>query len=216
MNFEVLNKVICLCAKRNSGKSVLLKYIVKANKCLFDKIFVICPSETINKFYSDIVPPENIFESYNSEWVEALMKKLTQINSKREKDEKINVLLILDDVCSDVNLHGGKDATSLKKIFTRGRHMNLTLIMTQQYIYHIPPIARSNCDYFLCGQMNKQSLDLLCNEFLMGNLSKKEFLDMFYNSTSNYGFLIINQNSIKNNDDLDEIYGVLRCPKEYL
>ena len=52
--------------------------------------------------------------------------------------------------------------------------MNITLLMTRQYIYHIPPICRSNCDYFLCGQMNKSALDLLCGEFLMGNLSKKE------------------------------------------
>ena len=60
MKLEILNRCLCLCAKRNSGKSVLLKYIVQANKGLFNLIFVICPSESINKFYSDIVP-KNIY-----------------------------------------------------------------------------------------------------------------------------------------------------------
>ena len=45
MKLDIINKCICLCAKRNSGKSVLLKYIVQANKHLFDSIFVICPSD---------------------------------------------------------------------------------------------------------------------------------------------------------------------------
>jgi hypothetical protein len=216
MKLEILNRCLCLCAKRNSGKSVLLKYIVQANKHLFDSIFVICPSESINKFYSDIVPKTHIFEEYSCEWVEALMKKMTEINSKKPKDQATKVLLILDDICSDANLHSGKDASSLKKIFTRGRHMNITLLMTQQYIYHIPPICRSNCDYFLCGQMNKSALDLLCGEFLMGNLSKKEFIDMYYESTNDYGFLMINNNSIKDNGDLDEIYGIIKTPEKFV
>ena len=68
MKLEILNRCLFLCAKRNSGKSVLLKYIVLAYKHLFDSIFVICPSESINKFYSDIVPKTHIFEEYSSEW----------------------------------------------------------------------------------------------------------------------------------------------------
>jgi len=216
MDFDILNKCICFCAKRNSGKSVLLKYIVKANAELFHTIFVICPSESINKFYSDIVPPENIFEEYQSEWINALMKKMTQINSKRPKDDPLKVLLIMDDICSDANLHSGKDAANLKKIFTRGRHMNITLLMTQQYIYHVPPICRTNCDYFLCGQMNKSSIDLLCGEFLMGNINKKDFIDMYHNATNDYGFLIINNNSIKNNNNLNELYGILKTPDKYV
>ncbi len=108
MKFDIFNKIVCLCAKRNSGKSVLLKYIVQANKNLFDSIFVICPSESINKFYSDIVPKTHIFEEYSSQWVE----KMTEINSKKPKEEATKVLLILDGVCSDANLHSGKDASS--------------------------------------------------------------------------------------------------------
>ena len=61
----------------------------------------------------------------------------------------------------------------------------------------------------------KSALELSCGEFLMGNLSKKEFIDMYYDSTSDYGFLMINNNSIKDNEDLDEIYGIIKTPENF-
>ena len=64
--------------------------------------------------------------------------------------------------------------------------------------------------------MNKSALDLLCGEFLMGNLSKKATIEMYYDSKSDYGFLIINNNSIKDNGDLDEIYGIIKTPEKFV
>ena len=54
-NFTILNKTVGLIAKRNSGKSCLLKYLVQAEIHKFNKVYVICPTEKINRFYSDIV-----------------------------------------------------------------------------------------------------------------------------------------------------------------
>ena len=39
---------------------------------------------------------------------------------------------------------------------------------------------------------------------------------MYYRATSNYGFLLINNNSTKSNNDLNSIYGVIKTPKEYI
>ena len=44
-DFTILNKTVLLCAKRNSGKSRLLRYLVLCEKNKFDKLFVICPTE---------------------------------------------------------------------------------------------------------------------------------------------------------------------------
>ena len=38
MDFEIKNKIICFCAKRNSGKSQLLRYLVNCSKDLFSNI----------------------------------------------------------------------------------------------------------------------------------------------------------------------------------
>jgi hypothetical protein len=64
MDFDIVNKTFCLAAKRNSGKSQLMRYIIMMSKHHFKKIFVICPTEQINRFYQGLVDEKNIFESY--------------------------------------------------------------------------------------------------------------------------------------------------------
>ena len=213
MELELKNKMICFVAKRNSGKSQLLRYFLLQSKNTFNKIFVICPTESINRFYSDIIPKENVFDSYSEEWVESLIKKMTDVNAGKSNKEKKFVLLILDDCCSDTNFHQSK---SLKKLFTRGRHIGIGIFITAQYVYHIPPICRNNCDYILVGQLNKQGVDLLMTEYQMGDVSKKDFLDLYHSNTSDYGFLVINNNSSSDNSNIETLYGSIKCPEKYI
>ena len=206
--FTIVNKITSLLAKRNSGKSCLLKYLVESEKHKFSKIYVICPTEKINRFYSDIVDDECIFDSYDEKWVNKLIDKMTQINSNKPAKERKNVLLILDDLVSDTNFH---QSPSFKKIIIRGRHINIAIILTFQYLNLIPPTARSNLDTLFVGQMNKQSIDLLTTEFLSGDIEKNEFIKMYNRCTRDYNFLVINNNSVKD-DDLNSIYGCIKAP----
>ena len=179
-NFTIVNKITSLLAKRNSGKSVLLKHLVESEKHKFSKIWVICPTEKINRFYSDIVDDECIFDSYDEKWVNKLIDKMTQINSNQPAKERKNVLLILDDLVSDTNFH---QSPSFKKIIIRGRHINIAIILTFQYLNLIPPTARSNLDTLFVGQMNKQSIDLLVSEFISGDIEKTEYIKMYNRCT---------------------------------
>ena len=97
MEFQIKNKIICFTAKRNSGKSQLLRYMVNCSRSEFHKIFVICPTETVNHFYKDLVPKQNIFSQYKEEWVEKLIDKMTELNSGKNDNEAKHILLILDD-----------------------------------------------------------------------------------------------------------------------
>jgi hypothetical protein len=213
MDFEIKNKIICFCAKRNSGKSQLLRYLVNCSKDLFSKIFVICPTETVNHFYKDLVPAQNIFSQYKEEWVESLIAKLTDINSgKNDRDAK-HILLILDDCCSDTKFHTSK---TLKLLATRGRHIKIAVMITCQYIYQIPPVIRNNCDYIYVGQMNQQGLKLLTDEFLMGSIDKKQFVDLYHSNTNDYNFLVINNNSTSDNNDIKQIYGRIKTPDNFI
>ena len=139
-NFSILNRTTALLAKRNSGKSCLLKYITNAEQHKFNKIYVICPTEKINHFYSDIVSDECIFDNYNETWVNKLIDKMTELNANKKPNERKNVLLILDDIVSDHNFH---QSPTLKKLFIRGRHINIAIILTFQYLNLIPPVARN-------------------------------------------------------------------------
>ena len=208
-NFTIVNKTCALLAKRNSGKSFLLKHLVEAEKHKFSKLYCICPTERINRFYSDLINnDECIFDTYNEGWVEKLIQKMTEINANKPTKERKNILLILDDVVADHNFH---QSPTLKKLFVRSRHINIAIILTFQYLNLIPPVARNNLDWLFVGQMNKQSIDLLTNEFISGDIDKTEFIKMYNRCTKDYNFLVINNTSVKD-DDLNSVYGCIRAP----
>ena len=137
------------------------------------------------------------------------MKRLIKLNGGKKDEECAHVLLVLDDCVSDVNFHTAK---CFERLFTRGRHIKISLIITTQYPYLIPPVARINTDFLLVGQMNKQGLKVMADEFLMGDIEPREFFKMYYNATNDYGFLIINNNSTKSNADLNSLYGTVKVP----
>ena len=212
IKLEIINKTISLVAKRNSGKSVLLKYLVKQKRNKFDKIFVVCPTEIVNNFYADIVDENCIFENWNEQWAEQLIKKMTDINKGKPEKERKQVLLILDDLVCDQNF---TNSNALKTLFVRSRHINIGIIFTTQYLYTVPPIVRNNCDYVLVGQMNQASKNILADEYLYGDLDKREFIKLYNRSTIDYNFLVINTSSVKD-DDLNQIYGTIKTPEGYL
>ena len=207
-DFTIVNKCCTFLAKRNSGKSVLAKYLIMNEIKKFNKIFLICPTEKINRHYSDILHNDCIFDKYEEKWVESLIHKMTEINSDKPKKDKKNILLILDDCVSDINFH---QSPSLKKLYVRGRHINISIILVLQYMNLCPPVCRVNSDYLFIGQLNRQSINLLCDEFQSGDISKEDFIKMYNRCTINYKFLVINNNSVKDNN-LNNIYGTIKCP----
>ena len=84
IEFEIVNKTICLTATRCSGKSQLLRYMILKNKKKFNTMFLVCPTEKITKFYDDIFKKENVFETYSDNWVEHLMSKMAKANEGKQ------------------------------------------------------------------------------------------------------------------------------------
>ena len=209
-DFTILNKTILLCSKRGSGKSRLLRYLVLCEKEKFDKLFIICPTECVNSFYEGITSKDCIFDEYNDDWVMKLINKMTEL--KTQKKNK-NVLIILDDCVADSDMHYQK---GLKILYARGRHINISVIVTTQYINSISPLMRSNSDYVFLGQQNKRSVDIISDEYLSGDIEKPEFIKLFNKSTRDYNFFVIYCNSVKNNDDLNSIYGSIKTPERYI
>ena len=212
IEISILNSTISVVAKRNSGKSCLIRYLVNSQKHLFQKIFVICPTEKINPFYNTITKDDCIFDQWNEAWIEELIESMTKINANKSTTERKHVLLILDDCMSDIDFNQSKN---IKKIYTRGRHFNLSIITTCQYMNSLPKICRSNCDIMITGQMNLSSIEMMASEYSC-NLEKKDFISLYNRCTKDYNFLVINNNSVKENDDLNSIYGQIKTPEHCL
>ena len=90
-----------ILGKPGSGKTSLLKFILKSDKLLFKKfdyIFIISPSPSEFKYL--FLPKTNITDILNWNWI---FNKINYIN-KYHKNEYINVLFIFDDMISDLKI----------------------------------------------------------------------------------------------------------------
>ena len=81
MDFDLTNKTVSFVAKRGSGKSVLIRYLITKYKHNFSKIILICPTERINHFFTKgddpLIDPRYCFDEWDEAYVEKLCKKLT-------------------------------------------------------------------------------------------------------------------------------------------
>ena len=203
MNFTLLNKTTALVGKRNSGKTMLAKELIKDEKHLFSHIFLFSPTEKLNKDYSDLVKSTHIFDSFSDVWCKKLLEKL----SNTPKEELKPILLIFDDCGSEKDWNTSKEFI---KLFTRGRHLHLSLLTLNQYVYQVPKICRSNLDWVLASQQNSQSVDILTDEF-NNTMKPDEFKNLYKKATQNYGFFVINNNSVDDINNQNSIYGILRA-----
>ena len=215
IDLDIVNKTTSIIAKRGSGKSVLLRYLVEKNKHRFDRIICFCPTEPISEFYTKGDPPlvdkKFVFTEWSEEYCKDLCDKLTKVNANKSKAEMKMCLLILDDIYADLDFH---HSPVLKSIFMRSRHYGLAIISAVQYLHNLPPICRTNSDWVLTGQMNRQSVQLLADEF--SNIPRDEFITLVNKATKDFSFLVINNNSVQDTEDIDSLYGILKTTPEYV
>lgn len=203
MNFSILGKCVLIAGKRGSGKTVLAKDIISKEKHKFSHIFLFSPTERINNDYKDLVEPKCVFDKLSEAWIEKLFQKQSSI----PKDQMKNILIICDDIGSETDLSQNR---KFVQIYTRGRHLKISILFLAQYIYQLPKICRANLDYIAVSQQNAQSIQILSDEF-NSHLPNQEFKNLYQKVTTNYGFLLINSNNIKDTKNLNELYGVLRA-----
>ena len=212
-NFGIKNRSFVIIAKRNSGKSHLLKYLLKYSikNNDFHKIYVVSPTEKINKFYSDLIPANCIYDKYEDEWILCLLDKMSNINLGKTQDchNPTHCLIVLDDCTSDVNMH---QMRGLKMLFTRGRHSFISVCVISQNLKSVSPLMRCNSDFVLTSQLNAASIDSLCDEYRCPLISKRDFIQLYRKSTSDYNFFVINNNSVSENvDDINSYYGMIKA-----
>ena len=203
--------MVAICARRGSGKSELVKYLLSVEPESFEKVIVISCSEGSNNFFKGFLDPRYVFEDWSEELVESIFEKVSKINRGVPKEKQKRYLLILDDIIGDLSFRNSK---ILKKIFIRSRHVNLALVSIVQHLHEVSPLQRSNLDVLLVSQMANSCVDSLAVDFACGEISKAEFISLYHRSITNYQFLLVN-NSTTKTGALSEIYGTIKTPSEF-
>lgn len=204
------NSSICMIAKRNSGKSWLVRDIIYQKRDI-PAFVVIAPTDKLNGFYDKFIPSSFIHYEYNTNILDKIFsrqEKIIQKNKERLKEGKEpidpRILLVMDD-CLASKSSWSKDK-NIYELLQNGRHYQITYILTMQYSLGIQPELRSNFDFiFLLGEdfitNQKRLYDHYAGMFDNFEMFKKVFL----NITDDYGSMVLNS-QVKSKEITDKVF----------
>lgn len=203
------SQTIAFVAQRRSGKSVSIKDIMYHMRNIPIGT-VVCPTECVNKFYSEFVPPVLIHDEYTPTIIDNVVKRQIKANRENVKRRKkglppidARAFLILDDCMYD---NSWVKDTNIRFLLFNGRHVNLLFMITLQYIMGMPPSFRTQFDYVFIYREpilsnRKRIFDNFCGMFPSFDV----FCQVMDQVTEDYHCLVIDRTS-KSNKLEDQVF----------
>lgn len=170
-------------ARRNSGKTVLMKHLLGtlARGQKFSWVTVVSAT-AFNGEWQEVVGEENVLAEFDPEWLEELLARQATLKDNPG-------LLILDDCLGEADFGS--------KIFTRiaaaGRHFGVTCWASFQHYHKCPTVLRSNADYVFClNVQNERVAKSLFEEYgPPGFKDWKVLRDFAAKATRDYGVMVV-------------------------
>ena len=163
-----------------------------------EKIFLISGSvKNDNKLQNLIeckeIEHQNIYSHYDEELLEAIYDMIQEefeenIENKKQPE---NYLMIFDDM-SFSGIFKGKNFGVINKMFSNGRHINLSVIVTAQKYSDIMTSARENMTLGIFFNCSDKQLDLITDD-INYITTKKNFKKKFRETTrEKHSFFVVN------------------------
>lgn len=188
------NSFILLISKRNSGKTVLTRWLIYSltEKYNFSSIFLFSNTAEFNSDYWFLKKWQiKTFDKF-----ENTMEKIMNHQKERIKKKKIkHILVILDDIPM-----GWGISKKLNSLATLGRHFKITVILSCQYPrYIVSTSVRQNIDIIFFSDVNLNVIDLIYDCISIPN-DKKEFREFVNSNNTNYQFIYYNARESNRNN----------------
>jgi len=190
--------LLAICGKPGSGKTSLLKHLMKSETFFFKKfdfVFIISPS--VQEFKSFFLPPENLFTKLDLTFLEDSIKRVKK-HMAEHNYPYTNVLFILDDCITDLYaLKNDKDILAF--IFNR-RHLleidgkdkgMVSIIITSQKFNKMSTSIRTCLSSFIFFKLNPIDYKILFEDLIYGDKLEFEQIVSLLNNTSDYSNFII-------------------------
>jgi hypothetical protein len=189
---------------RNSGKSKAVRnLIVELLKKVGHNHIILFSStayEKLNKDYEFLMKMKEakVFPGDKKDIDENIDEVLKYCKEAKQRSEDYAAMVIFDDI--DVTKKNDK----VSKLFTQGRHYNLSVIVSSQNAsYFLDPTKRNNIDYLAFRKVEntyKETLWKMCNI----DLSSKEFNKFIKENTEDYKFILYD-NTSQGKEDQDKL-----------
>ena len=137
------NRVVMCIGKRGTGKTTLTADIMYHLRKKFDAGICFSSTEESNSFWGNHICDTLIHSDFNEKTFSNFITEQRRINNS--SSHKINSFALLEDCMYNSKiLKSNKD---IRGTFFDGRHWNIFLIITMQYVLDLPPELRSNVDF---------------------------------------------------------------------
>lgn len=192
-----LHFTACIVGPRQRGKSVLIRNLLLRKDMMKNTfknpnyIIIISPNIDVNGDY-DEVEGKHVYkyESYDPNLIDFLIEEQKNIIKQCGRKRCPEILLVLDDVLDSgaLNFH-----SAIEKIFSRGRHVNLNIILVSQHLNRISRTMRLNNDYFVFFSPNNMTeLDDFLEQYVSrpDRIKMRDYLKQMWRE-SIYNFVLV-------------------------
>lgn len=195
------DSVVVIIAKRNSGKSFLVKDIMNSKRDIPVGKVVSCTDHLAN-FYNQFIPPMFINKEYEPEILDKIFER--QDKAIRHNWPNQSCFLIFDDTLSDAG--AWKNDKRIKRIFYEGRWFKIFFILTMQEPMGIPGNLRGNIDFTFILRTPSASHRKKIYENYAGMFPNLETFEKVLDAcTENYSCLVID-NTTRSNNLNDQVF----------
>jgi len=146
-------------AKKFSGKTNLLLNIVDKNN--FDNIWVVSLTGFTGKLDALCEDEDCLLEDISDEMINEVLKM--------HKEDRMKSLIIFDDVIGQVDMR----SKGMVKLATMGRNFGISIIISSQDFFRVPPVWRRNTEYWYLGAMMDSNIDGVAKELATPTFQKK-------------------------------------------
>ena len=188
-------RTIVVIAKRNSGKSILVRDLLYHLRDRLPFGMAFSGTEQSNGFYGQMMPKSFIYDDFDAEATQKLiMRQKYMVQNKKKKPE---AFLVVDDCMADSRIMM-KD-NGIRTIFFNGRHMRILFIMNFQYSLEISTSIRANIDYLFVLKENIISNQMKLHTHFFGMFPTFQMFQQTMNAcTENFGVLCLDNTSRSN------------------
>lgn len=199
--------VFLCCARKYSGKTHLIKYILYSliQQQRFDYGLIISPTAANGQW--NVVPAEYVHDAWDDDTITRLINKQKRF---AKEGKKVNCFLVLDDVLGSVNLN----SKLFTFLITAGRQFNISIfLIVQKWTSAIPPIVRQNAEYImLLRQPDAGVIKQLWIEYGANYGTLQEWFNLFKNEVQDFRALVIN--NLTQSNKKEDIYSTIKAPAD--
>lgn len=147
---------IAICGRSKSGKSTILKEILRRVKPYFRRIFIFCQTD---KYTHEFSKEFDDVESFDLEKFKRICEKA---KTYKEKNKQKNILICMDDISS--RFYSDKESvTTISEYMTEARHYGVSILLSVHYLKTVlNPLIRENIHHYIINKnQTPKSIEIL-------------------------------------------------------